>query len=312
MLTQLLIFFGALVAVWIGSGLTVGAVNRFAAHLKISAFALSFTVLGLLTSIPEFSVGLNAVIEDRPDVFIGNLIGASAAIFFFVIPLVAVIGRGVKLNNGFRTPQLGLSLAVVLAPALLSADSKITPAEGAIMLMLYLLLSAVLPTSAGFFSRIRQQARWFLFSRSLVDLTQLIAGVILVFAASRYLVESTIGLAGRFHIPALILSMFALSIGTNIPELALGIRSILVGRKDIAFGDYVGSAAANTLFFGFFVLFTGWTIVLPPLFWMTTVLVAVGYSLFWYLASTHKELSRREGIIMLGLYGAFLAIQFLG
>lgn len=307
---QAITFLASLVAIWIGSGLIVSSVNRFAARLRISAFALSFSVLGIMTSIPEFSVGMNSFLEGRPDIFIGNLIGASAVIFFLVIPLVAIFGNGVKLNGGFAPPQLALSLAVILAPALLSADGRLTSVEGIIMLMLYTLLSLVLPSSQTFFSRIKEQVGLRLFSKHWVDFSRLSLGVAIVFVASHFIVESTVGLASRWHIPAILISMFALSVGTNVPELALGARSVMTGKKDIAFGDYVGSAAANTLLFGFFLVLTGQEILLYPGIWMTSLLVAVGYSLFWFLAQSHKFLSRREGVIMLLLYVAFLLIQF--
>lgn len=312
MLSELLIFTFSLVAIWVGSGFIVSSVNKFASHLKVSAFALSFTLLGILTSIPEFSVGVNAVLEDRPDIFIGNLIGASAALFFFIIPTVAIVGKGVKLNNGFHSLQLAWALLVILAPALLTFDARVTPAEGGIMLVAYFLLSAFLPHNLNFFQKIRQRVIQTILFRNWFDDLRFLAGIIIVFISSRYLVDTTIQLAGIFHIPAIIISMFALAIGTNLPELVLGVRSIALGNKDIAFGDYVGSAAANTLIFGFLVLLTGWTIVLPPWFWMNTVLAAVGYCLFWYLASSHRELTRKEGAIMLGLYALLLFIQFVG
>lgn len=308
---QLTVFFISLVAVWIGSGLAVSAVSRFASKLKISAFALSFSVLGLMTSIPEFSVGLNAVIEHRPDVFIGNLIGASAMIFFLVIPLVAILGNGVKLNNNFAPPQLALSIAVIMAPALLSADGRLTVIEGVIMVMLYAFLSFVLPTSQSFLYKLRAEIGTRFFHKHWFDASRLSLGVAIVFIASHYLVESTVNLAEQWHIPALIISMFALSIGTNVPELALGVRSVVTKKKDIAFGDYVGSAAANTLLFGFFLILSGQTIALYSGFWMTAMVAMIGYSLFWFLASSHHSLSRREGLIMLALYLAFMLIQFV-
>jgi len=41
-----------------------------------------------------------------------------------------------------------------------------------------------------------------------------------------------------------------LSVGTNLLELSITITSIWKKHKEVAFGDYLGSAAANTFLFG--------------------------------------------------------------
>lgn len=311
MLNTWLVFLLTLALLWLGSGLVVGAVNRVAARLHLSVFALSFTVLGLLTSIPEFSVGLNAVFEDRPNIFIGNLLGASAVLFFLIIPLLAVLGNGVKLNGGFQAKQLGLALAVIFAPAILVVDGRLSLVEGVVLLMLYAFLILVLPSDQNLLARIKAGLNRRILSHSLVDVTRLLLGIGLVFVASHYLVEETVALSVRLQIPVLVVSLFALSIGTNIPELALGARSILTRRKDVAFGDYLGSAATNTLFFGFFTILAGRDLTLPSGIWRTVIIAGIGYVLFWFLATSKHSLSRREGLIMLLIYFAFLGAQFL-
>ncbi|PIQ72690.1 hypothetical protein COY13_01085 [Candidatus Roizmanbacteria bacterium CG_4_10_14_0_2_um_filter_36_35] len=82
---------------WYCSGIIIRSVDRFAHRLKLSSFAVSFFVLGILTSVPEFSVGINSIINKTPDVFVGNLLGSSLVLFIFVIPLLAVFGGGVKM-----------------------------------------------------------------------------------------------------------------------------------------------------------------------------------------------------------------------
>ncbi len=310
-MSQWWVFLLALFFLWLGSGLVVSAVNRVAARLHLSVFALSFTVLGLLTSVPEFSVGLNAVFSNNPDIFIGNLLGASAVLFFLIIPLLAIFGNGVKLNGGFQSKQLGLALAVIMAPAILVVDSRLSMSEGAILLLLYALLIIILPSDRGLLTHLRQNLNRHIFSRSLVDVARLLLGAAVVYVASHYLVEGTVALAADWGIPALLVSLFILSLGTNVPEITLGFRSILTHRKEVAFGDYLGSAAANTLFFGVFSLLAGRDITLPPKVWLTVVVMGIGYVGFWFLATSRKTLSRREGFIMMLIYLGFLGVQFL-
>ena len=92
------------------------SVDRLAHKLHLSSFAVSFFLLGILTSVPEISVGVNSLIERKPEIFVGNLIGGIIVIFLLIIPVLAVFGNGVKLTHQMSRDHLvfgsacGLSL----------------------------------------------------------------------------------------------------------------------------------------------------------------------------------------------------------
>src|SRR3989339_2170314 len=94
---HLIFYLTAFFILWYCSGIIINSVERLAHKFKLSSFAVSFFVLGILTSIPEFSVGINSIINKTPDIFVGNLLGASLIIFILIIPLLAVLGNGVKM-----------------------------------------------------------------------------------------------------------------------------------------------------------------------------------------------------------------------
>src|SRR3546814_1257025 len=65
--------------------------KSLAKKIHISSFAFSFFVLGILTSIPEMAVGLNAISQNRPEIFVGNLLGSIIILFLVIIPLLALV-----------------------------------------------------------------------------------------------------------------------------------------------------------------------------------------------------------------------------
>src|SRR3990167_5911120 len=99
MLSELSFFFFALSVLWLGAGLIVYSLDNISRRLEISAFAASFSILGILTSLPEISVGINAIIDKKPEIYVGNLLGASVVLFLMIIPLLAILGNGVKLSH---------------------------------------------------------------------------------------------------------------------------------------------------------------------------------------------------------------------
>ena len=74
-LPRVIIYFSMFFVLWLGAGLIISAVEKASRILKISTFALSFFVLGILTSLPEIAVGVNSVVSNDPEIFVGNLLG---------------------------------------------------------------------------------------------------------------------------------------------------------------------------------------------------------------------------------------------
>ena len=67
MAVDIFLYLLSFVFIWFGAGLIVSSVDAFARKLRISSFALSFFVLGILTSLPEISVGINSILRNETE-----------------------------------------------------------------------------------------------------------------------------------------------------------------------------------------------------------------------------------------------------
>jgi cation:H+ antiporter len=130
-----------------------------------------------------------------------------------------------------------------------------------------------------------------------------------IFLISKVLVLEGLYLATAFAVPTSFIGLLVLSIGTNAPELMIAVRAVRARRKDIAFGNYVGSAAMNTLLFGFLLLFNGGFVLERREFLITAPLFLFGLGLFALFSRSRSTLSRSEGIILLFFYFVFLIAQ---
>src|SRR3989344_1820060 len=110
MLPHLAIYALSFIGIWIGSGLAISSVERLSKILRVSSFAVSFIVLGFFTSVSELSVGVNSILENDPEIYVGNLIGASIVIFILIIPLLAIAGHNINITPEFRGFNLPASL----------------------------------------------------------------------------------------------------------------------------------------------------------------------------------------------------------
>ena len=299
------------IAIWFGAGLIVSSVEDLSKKLNISSFAVSFFVLGILTSIPEASVGINSIIDGNPEIFVGNLIGASLVLFLLVIPLLAVFGNGIRLAHQLDGKSLLVSLAVVASPVYFILDKKVTPFEGIFLIFLYIILFYLIEKRKGLLEKI-QEVTSIRKTHILEDITKIITGSAIVFYASNIIVDKTIYFSGVFNISSYLISLLVLSIGTNMPELSLAVRAITLGKKDIALGDYVGSAAANTLFFGLLSILNRSEVNVSNHYIETFVFTVLGLGLFYYFTRSKNDISRREGVILLFVYFMFVLIEIIG
>ncbi|MBY0110703.1 hypothetical protein K2Y00_01725 [Patescibacteria group bacterium] len=306
---NLVIFFASAAVLWFFAGSLVSAVDRLAKHLHKSGFSVAFLVLGLLTSISEFSVATNSILAGAPEVSVGNLIGATFVIMFLIIPIFAIAGNGIRLAHAISQRNLLFALAAIMLPALLVMDGNVTATEGLLSILVY----------AALFYAIRRQHTTLVtaapepeqrgVSTLFRDIGRIVVGAIGIFLATHFLVEESVYFANLLTIPASLIGLLILSIGTNLPELVIAVRSIAGKRMDIAFGDYLGSASMNLVIFGFVAIASGTFFLEASEFFLTTSLMLVGVPLFYLFARSEHKLSRMEGGVLLLFYVVFLVIQ---
>lgn len=307
-LASLLLYIFSFFAIWWGAGLIIQSIDSIARRLKLSSFAISFFVLGLLTSIPETALSARAVLDHKPEIFVGTLLGGVVVIFLLIIPILAIFGKGIKINHDLSIGTLILALVVIAMPSLLVIDHRVTNFEGFVLLVAYLGLFIVIQSKHGIFDAKKVHVMKTK-SYSFLDLLRVIAGTAIVFISSNFIVDQTVGYSELLHVPAFYISLLALAIGTNLPELSLAVRAVLSGKKDIAFGDYLGSASANTLLFGIFTIANDGEVLTTDNFLATFVFITVGLVLFFKFSQSKKNISIKEGAILIGVYICFFAFE---
>lgn len=310
LLVNILIYILSFVFIWFGAGLIVSSASKFSKKLKLSPFAFSFVFLGILTSTPEFSVGLQAVADHDAEIFVGNLLGGIVVLFLVVIPVLAIFGNGISLKHELDNKLLLAVMGVILAPSIFILDKRVTNLEGAIMIVLYLVLLYLVQRKNGIFSKDNDQLLN-IKAYSYMDMLKVILGLVVVFVASNLIVDKTMYFAGIFNISAFYISLIVVALGTDLPELSLAIRSVISGRREIAMGDYIGAAAISTFLFGLFTLMHNGEVLTISNFIVTFTFIAAALGLFYFFFRTKSYITRNNGIFLLGLYVFFVILELV-
>lgn len=307
---NLLLYVISFIMIWFGAGLIVNAASKFSKKLMLSPFAFSFVFLGILTSTPEFSVGLQAVANHDAEIFVGNLLGGIVVLFLVVIPLLAVFGNGISLKHELDHKMLLATMGVIIAPSVVILDKRVTNPEGALLVILYLVLLYFVQRKKGIFDRSNEQLLN-VKAYSSEDILKIFVGLGIVFVASNLIVEKTIFFAGVLNISAFYISLIVVAIGTDLPELTLAIRSVISGKKELAMGDYIGAAAVSTFLFGLFTLLHNGEVLTISNFIVTFLFIALALCMFYFFFRTKNYISRNNGLIMLGVYILFVFFELL-
>lgn len=299
----------SLIFLWIGSGIAVSGVNKISQGLKRSSFLISFFVLGLFTSLSEVGVAINSFIDGVPQIAVGNLLGGIIVIFLFIIPLLGIIGNGIHLKNTISLPLLLCCLIFLFLPFLLLMDQHLSFYEGILIVIFYVILTYFLFKNSQKEQKQSQKKKSSVKPLTIIySLILICTGIVALFIASDYLLKEIIYFAAIFGTKPILLSFVVLSLGTNLPELAIGVRALISGNKDVAFGNYIGSAVFNPFILSLLAIVSkdiNISVSLANIF----IFTIFAFAFFFYFSKSENTLSRRESFLLLAIYGLFLLFE---
>ena len=132
-----------------------------------------------------------------------------------------------------------------------------------------------------------------------------LVGFGLLIGGADLLVRGASRLASSLGIPALLVGLTVVGIGTSTPEIAVALQSSLAGQGDLAIGNVVGSNIANVL------LILGLAAITAPLAVPQTIIrqdvpIMIGASLLVLLLALDGRFGRFDGAVLLALMIAYL------
>lgn len=139
----------------------------------------------------------------------------------------------------------------------------------------------------------------------MIDLFLVVVGFAMLFASGHFLVESSVEVARRLKLSALVIGITVVAFGTSAPELVVSLKAALAGNSDMALGNVVGSNIANIA------LITGFVALLMPIavkqreLWKSWC-VMFGATLLLFLFSVDGVLSLVDGALFFLLMVAYL------
>ena len=295
-----------------GEALLRGAVT-LANHLRVSPLIIGLTIIAFGTSAPELTVSLNAVLEGKPDISIGNVVGSNIANILLVLGTMAVV-RPFFVNRGTLGRDGGVMLFVSGLLLVLGLFGMIDRPVGIALLAILIAFTVYLYSSARDAEDAEEAQAGvdenLVRGGTSIALMVLLAGIAGVIWGADLMVDGAVGLARQWGVSEAVIALSLVAIGTSLPELAVSLVGAIRGHAGLAVGNIIGSNISNIT------LILGATAVVAPLpisDMMATrdipIMIGVACLGFFFMA-TGRAMSRFEGALGLLLYVAYLGFIF--
>ena len=308
-------------AVIVGLALLVWSADRFvdgaaslAHRLGVSIMIIGITVVGFGTSAPEIVVSIMAVINDTPDLAIGNALGSNIANIGLILGVTAILVPVPVASRLFRTeyPLLLLGTAVMVW-ALFDLNLDLVDGVillGLLVLCLYYLVREHRAHPSAYSHQERESEEIVINLAMPAAITWVLIGLVVLVASSRLLVWGASNIALVFGVSELLIGLTIVALGTSLPELAASIASLKKGTPDLAVGNVIGSNLFNSLaVVGLPAVLTTFSVETAAL--MRDVPITVALTLLLIVLSRFPSslpgfLTRSNGFI---LFGCFVVYQ---
>lgn len=126
-----------------------------------------------------------------------------------------------------------------------------------------------------------------------------------------WLVEGAVGVAQRLKVPAMVIGIVIVSVGTTAPELAVSMSAALAGEPEIALGNAVGSVIYDDgIALPLVALLSPVVVIIDRFVLRYTAVFLICVDLVAYWMCLDGVLSQREGVLLVLGFCGYLAYTY--
>lgn len=297
-----------------GADWVVYTATHFARLFGVPPLIIGLFFVAVFSSVPEFAVVLYAIATEHSTLALATMIGSTIATIGLVLGLSAII---VPLQIRSFTvlleaPFLLLATVVIFVLSFRlfdfgSSQYILGKIDGVIMILFFIMFLAytwkytVVHESKRVEKEYRQE-----FGKGLIHFVRALfvfaVGVIAVSLGAKFVVSTSIGLANTFGMSETTTGLTLVAVGTALPELVISLVGLFKKEYDLVVGNILGSNIITLLFIGGVAALFGPLKVDVHLLFIDMVFLILYASVFQIFIVSNRTISRKEGIILFGVY----------
>lgn len=319
LVTSAIQFVVGLALLLVGGRLLVCASVDTAKRLRVSPLVVGLTLVAWGTSAPELALNLISAFKGRGDLALGNVVGANICNMAAVLGVCALI-KPLVVRERLIKVEIWLNAAILAFMASLGLTGGFQKWEAGAMLgvfgaySMWTIMAALRKTDAATTpaaadslgddpTRENVPLGWPMIAVSFIG------GLALLSLGGLLASDGASGMAIALGVPAAMVGVTIVSIGTTLPEMVTSVIAVRTGQTDLAMGNAIGSCLFNAG-----AIFGVTSLIQPPpgdasLVVPLVVMGVLAVALVPISRTGNRTVSRVEGSFLLATYAVFLVIS---
>ena len=287
-----------------GADFFVEGSSSVAKMLKVPSIIIGLTIVAMGTSLPECAVSITASMTGNNALAVSNAVGSNIFNLMVVCGFCALFNPLVVDKSTLKKEFPFSMICAVLLLVCGYLSMTLGREDGLILLAVFVCFLIWMVRSA---LKARAQASDEEYELLPVwkCIVFIIGGIIAIKFGGDFVVEGASAIAAKMGLSQNLIGLTIVACGTSLPELVTSVVAAKKNELDMALGNVIGSNIFNILFV------LGSAAAISPIGFImenvVDIVILIAMSVIvWGFAWTKKMLDKKEGIIMLVMYAAYL------
>ena len=298
---------------WLSSRLIKSLVN-IAEYLHWKEFIIAFFVMAFAVSLPNLFVDLNAVLQNKPQLAFGDIIGGNLVDLTLVLAIAVFFSKkGLSSESRIVQKSAVFTTLIAILPAFLIWDGNLNRIDGIILFLAFIFYSWWIFSKKERFKKIyydQNQTPTKSFKSFLKNLLKVIILLALLLIASQAVISSAQFFSDKLGISLALVGILIIGLGNCFPEAYFSIISARKEQNWMVLGDLMGSVIiCSTLVLGIIALVLPFEIKDLSPFLTARMFLIIASLLSLLFIKTGRKITKKEGLILLFIYMSFLLVE---
>ncbi|MGE5632716.1 MAG: calcium/sodium antiporter [Caulobacteraceae bacterium] len=312
MLISYLLFAVGLILIIIGGDYFVDSATWIARVTKLPEVLIGATIVSLATTFPETMVSVISAINNQSAMSVGNAVGSTICNTGLILGLYNLVRPSKISSRIFNFKGLLLILYILIFWYL--AGISVIGTWASYMLLFMLVLYVFCDLMIVGYRRSQTNANHMEIltepSECIRQAVKFIMGISMIIYGSHLLVTHGVTLAKLWGVPASVIALTLIALGTSLPEFVTAVASLVKGHAELSIGNILGANILNiTMVMGLSARFRPLKIT-GQMFYFDIPTSIVINSVLILPSIITKKITRFQSLLLLVIYAVYVAILF--